>query len=130
MHTYLLIGLGSALGGMARFWCTGVMVRLLGEAFPWGTLLVNVVGSLIIGFVFAATEPDGRFATGVEMRHFIMVGLLGGYTTFSAFSLQTLHLLNHGHWLYAGLNVVASVALCLVAVWVGHLLALQFNAIG
>jgi CrcB protein len=129
LHTYLLIGIGGALGSIARFWCSDVMGRLFGDSFPWGTLLVNVIGSLIIGFVFTATEPDGRLAATIETRHFIMVGILGGYTTFSAFSLQTLHLLNHGHLLYASLNVVASVAFCLVAVWLGHQLALQFNAI-
>ena len=128
MQVYLWIGLGSALGGMARYWCSGLMARLIGETFPWGTLLVNVLGSLIIGFVATATAPDGRFLVGTMERQFVMLGLLGGYTTFSSFSLQTLSLLNDGEWLYAGLNIGASVILCLVAVWLGHLAATQLNA--
>ena len=125
---YLWIGLGSALGGMARYWCTGVMARLLGETFPWGTLLVNVLGSLIIGFFATATAPDGRLFVGAEARQFVMIGLLGGYTTFSSFSVQTLSLLNDGEWLYAGLNIGLSVILCLLAVWIGHSIAVHYNA--
>jgi CrcB protein len=125
---YLWIGLGSALGGMARYWCTGVMARLLGETFPWGTLFVNILGSLIIGFFATATAPDGRLFVGAEMRQFVMIGLLGGYTTFSSFSLQTLALLNDGEWLYAGLNIGLSVIVCLLAVWIGHSIAVHYNA--
>ena len=128
MQFYLWIGFGSALGGMARYWCTGVMARLLGETFPWGTLLVNVLGSLIIGFFATATAPDGRLFVGAEMRQFFMIGLLGGYTTFSSFSLQTLSLLNDGEWLYAGLNIGLSVIVCLLAVWIGHSIAVHYNA--
>jgi CrcB protein len=128
VQSYFWVAIGSALGGVARFWGTNVMTRLMGEAFPWGTIAVNVLGSLIIGFVFTATEPGARLAADVTMRHFLMVGVLGGFTTFSAFSLQTLHLMNYGHWLYAGLNIVGSVALCLLAVWLGHLIAQQVNA--
>ena len=128
MQFYLWIGIGSALGGMARYWCTGVMARLLGETFPWGTLLVNVLGSLIIGFFATATAPDGRLFVGAEMRQFVMIGLLGGYTTFSSFSLQTLSLLNDGEWLYAGLNIGLSVIVCLLAVWIGHSIAVHYNA--
>ena len=128
MQFYLWIGLGSALGGMARYWCTGVMARLLGETFPWGTLFVNVLGSLIIGFFATATAPDGRLFVGAEMRQFVMIGLLGGYTTFSSFSLQTLSLLNDGEWLYAGLNIGLSVIVCLLAVWIGHSIAVHYNA--
>ena len=128
MQLYLWIALGSALGGMARFWCTGVMARLIGETFPWGTLFVNVLGSLIIGFFATATAPDGRLFVGAEMRQFVMIGLLGGYTTFSSFSLQTLSLLNDGEWLYAGLNIGLSVIVCLLAVWIGHSIAVHYNA--
>ena len=129
MQIYLWIGLGSALGGMARYWCSGVMANLIGETFPWGTLLVNVLGSLLIGFFATITAPDGRLFVDATMRQFVMLGLLGGYTTFSSFSLQTLALLNDGEWLYAGLNIGASVILCLLAVWLGHLLASHVNAI-
>ena len=124
---YLWIGLGSALGGMARYWCTGIVTRLLGETFPWGTLLVNLSGSLIIGFFATITAADARLEAGTEMRQFVMIGILGGYTTFSAFSLQTLTLFNDGDWLYAGLYIAASVILCLLAVWIGHSIAVHYN---
>ena len=129
MQLYLWIGLGSALGGMARFWCSGVMARLIGETFPWGTFFVNVLGSLLIGFFATITAPDGRLFVDATTRQFVMLGFLGGFTTFSSFSLQTLNLMNDGEWLYAGLNVGVSVVACLVAVWIGHLLAGHFNAI-
>lgn len=129
MQNYFWIGLGSALGGMARYWCSGMAAVLIGETFPWGTLIVNVLGSLIIGFFATITGPDGRLFVGTPMRQFVMIGLCGGYTTFSSFSLQTLNLVNEGEWLYAGLNVGASVILCLLAVWIGHIAAVHFNAL-
>src|SRR5215475_1621096 len=116
---YLWVALGSALGGIARFFCTGVAARLLGETFPWGTLFVNVLGSFIIGFFATLTGPDGRMFAGSTMRQFVMLGLLGGFTTFSSFSLQTLNLAQDGEWLQVCGNVVGSVVLCLVAVWLG-----------
>ncbi len=125
---YLWVALGSALGGAARFFCTGVAARLFGETFPWGTLFVNVLGSFIIGFFATLTGPDGRMFAGTTTRQFVMTGILGGFTTFSSFSLQTLNLANDGEWLQAGGNVVGSVVLCLVAVWLGHMLALSINA--
>jgi fluoride exporter len=125
---YLWIALGSALGGVARYWCTGVAARLLGETFPWGTLFVNVLGSFIIGFFATLTGPDGRIFAGTTTRQFVMTGILGGFTTFSSFSLQTLNLANDGEWLQAGGNIVASVVLCLVSVWLGYLLANSVNA--
>jgi len=129
LQLYLWIALGSALGGMARFWCTGVMARLIGETFPWGTLFVNVLGSLIIGIFATLTAPDGRMFVDQTIRQFVMIGFLGGYTTFSSFSLQTLNLVNDGEWLHAGLYIGASVIVCLFAVWLGHVLAVHFNAI-
>jgi CrcB protein len=125
---YFWIMLGGALGTAARFWCSGVVARAFGETFPWGTLIINVVGSLIIGFFATITGPDGRIFAGATTRQFVMVGLCGGYTTFSSFSLQTLNLMQDGEWFGAGSNIVLSVVLCLLAVWVGHVLALQFNA--
>jgi CrcB protein len=125
---YLWIALGSALGGVARYVCSGVAARLFGETFPWGTLIVNVTGSLIIGFFATLTGPDGRIFAGSAARQFVMFGLLGGFTTFSSFSLQTLALAQDNQWLQAGGNIVASVVLCLLAVWLGHLLANAINA--
>jgi fluoride exporter len=126
---YLWIAAASALGGVARYFCTGVASRLLGETFPWGTLFVNVTGSFIIGFFATLTGPDGRIFAGTTTRQFVMTGILGGFTTFSSFSLQSLNLANDGEWLQAGGNVVGSVVLCLVAVWLGHMLALSLNAL-
>jgi CrcB protein len=125
---YCGVALGSALGGVARYWCSGVAARLFGETFPWGTLLVNVTGSFIIGFFATLTGPDGRIFAGSTMRQFVLFGLLGGFTTFSSFSLQTLNLVQDSEWLQAGGNIVGSVVLCLLAVWLGHLLALSINA--
>jgi CrcB protein len=125
---YCWIALGSALGGVARYWCSGVAARLFGETFPWGTLLVNVTGSFIIGLFATLTGPDGRMFAGSTTRQFVMLGLLGGFTTFSSFSLQTLTLAQDSEWLQAGGNVVASVVLCLLAVWLGHLFAQSINA--
>ncbi len=127
LQTYLWIMLGSALGGGARYWCSGFAARLFGETFPWGTLLVNVIGSFIIGFFNAVTGPDGRLLVGTTARQFVMIGLCGGYTTFSSFSLQTLTLAREGDWLRAGLNIVFSVVICLLAVWAGNVAAVVVN---
>jgi CrcB protein len=129
MENYLWIAVGSALGGVARYWCSGVAARLIGETFPWGTLIVNVVGSFIIGFFATIAGPDGRWFVGTTTRQFVMVGFCGGYTTFSSFSLQTLNLVHDGEWLYAGIYIVASVVLCLLAVWIGYAAATGINAL-
>jgi CrcB protein len=128
MMSYIWIAIGSAIGGAARYWCTGFAARLFGETFPWGTLLVNITGSLIIGFFATLTGPDGRFFVSSTTRQFVRIGLCGGYTTFSSFSLQTLNLVQDSEWLQAGGNIVGSVVLCLFAVWLGHILAASINA--
>jgi CrcB protein len=117
---YTVVGLGSALGGVGRFWLSGVVAARLGQTFPWGTLLVNVTGSFVIGLLGAFAGTDDRPGNAWLMS-FLMAGVCGGYTTFSAFSLQTLALLREGRWLLAGANVAASVLLCLLGVWLGHL---------
>ena len=89
---YLWVMLGSAVGGGARYWSSGFSARHFGETFPWGTIIVNVAGSFIIGFFATLTGPDGRVMASTETRQFVMVGICGGYTTFSSFSLQTLNL--------------------------------------
>lgn len=127
MLNYTLIALGSALGGVLRFWLSGVVAARFGEIFPLGTLVVNISGSFLIGFIFTFTGTEGRALLPPAVRNFLMAGICGGYTTFSSFSLQTLNLARDGEFLYAGLNVLLSVALCLVAVWLGHALAQALN---
>ncbi|MCL6645690.1 MAG: fluoride efflux transporter CrcB [Dehalococcoidia bacterium] len=129
MEAYVWITIGSALGGLARYGCSGLVARLIGETFPWGTLVVNVLGSFVIGLFAALTGPDGRIFLGSTARQFVMLGLCGGFTTFSSFSLQTLELFHDGQWLEAIGNVIASVVLCLLAVWLGHILAVGLNGV-
>ena len=123
----LAVALGSALGGAARYGLSGLVARSFGETFPWGTLLVNVIGSFLIGFVATLTGPDGRLLVSPVTRQFWMPGIFGGFTTFSSFSLQTLTLAQDGEWARAGANVGLSVALCLIAVWLGAVLAAALN---
>ena len=125
---YLWIAVGSAIGGVARYWLSGVVAGAFGETFPWGTLIVNVSGSFVIGFFATLTDPEGRYYFGSTARQFVMVGICGGYTTFSSFSIQTLNLVRDGQWGAAGANIAGSVILCLVAVWLGHILAASLNA--
>jgi CrcB protein len=129
MMTYMWIALGSALGGMARHWCTMVAATWFGAAFPWGTLFINIIGSFIIGLFFALTGPEGRLQVPLDARLFVMTGICGGYTTFSAFSLQSLSLFQDGAWLRGGAYIAASVALCLMGVWAGYALAVAINTI-
>jgi CrcB protein len=124
MSAYLWIALGGALGSVARFALNGAVAARVGESFPWGTMLVNVSGSFVIGWLAAFTLPEGRLSAEPRafILQFLMIGICGGFTTFSAFSLQTLNLLRDGEWLYAGGNVILSVLLCLAATWLGYFL--------
>lgn len=119
MITYLVIALGSALGGMARYGCSSLLARAIGETFPWGTLAVNVVGSFIIGIFTALTGPDGRVLVAPDARLFVTVGFCGGFTTFSSFSVQTLGLVRSGEFAAAGVNAGLSLLLCMISVWMG-----------
>ena len=123
MLAYLCIAIGGALGSVTRYALNGVVSAKV-ATFPLGTLVVNVAGSFVIGFLGAVTVPEGRMSSEGRtfVTQFLMIGLCGGFTTFSSFSLQTLNLLRDREWLYAGGNVLLSVALCLVAVWLGYLL--------
>lgn len=125
--SYLWIAAGAAMGGMLRFWLSGVAARLAGETFPWGTLLVNVSGCLFIGFFACLAGPEGRLIVPPNVRLFVMTGLCGGYTTFSTFSYETLRLMQDGEWSYAGFNIAASLLLCLAGVWAGHQAAVLLN---
>ena len=120
MLSYLWVSLGGAVGTAARFWISGIVAQRYGETFPYGTLVVNVTGSLLVGLFAALTDPDGRLLVSPSFRQFFMIGICGGYTTFSSFSLQTLALVHDGEWLRAAANTVASFVLCLFAVWLGY----------
>ena len=127
MRQFLWIGLGSAFGGMARYGVGLACARFHGESFPWSTWLVNISGSLLIGLLAGLEHADGRALLDAPMRQFLLVGVLGGFTTFSSFSLQTLELARGGDVVRAGANVVGTVTLCLLAVAQGHGLAQLAN---
>lgn len=105
-----------------RHWMSGAIAARFGETFPWGTLAVNILGSIAIGVVAGATD-SARIALPPEVRQFFMVGLFGGFTTFSSFSLQTLRLFHDGDWMRAGANIGLSLLLCLAGVAAGYRLA-------
>ncbi len=120
---YCLIMLGGALGSGARFWASGVVADRIGGTFPFGTIAVNITGCFVIGLFAAVSDPQGPFLVAPRWRLFFMVGLCGGYTTFSAFSLQTLDLAAEGDWLRATLNLTGSFLGCMLAVWLGRVFA-------
>jgi CrcB protein len=129
MNVYLWVAIGGALGSVARLGAVELGTRCWGHEFPWGTLVVNIVGSFVIGFFATVTDPDlgGRWPVGAMGRQFFMTGVLGGFTTFSAFSLQTLSLARGSEWIKAGGYAASSVVLCLIGVWLGYLVALAIN---
>jgi CrcB protein len=124
---YLWVAVGGALGSVGRFWINNLISNKFGEVFPLGTLVINVTGSFLIGIFAAMSDPEGRMAASPGVRQFLMIGVCGGYTTFSSFSLQTLRLAQDRQWLYAGGNVILSVGLCLIAVWLGYVVGSVFN---
>jgi CrcB protein len=128
MLNYILVAAGSALGGILRFWLSGFIADRFGQVFPWGTVIVNITGCLAIGFFNSISSTESRFFISPSARIFWMIGICGGYTTFSSFSLQNLNLLQDGERFLAGANIVLSVTLCLISVWLGHLLAANLNA--
>ncbi len=128
--SYAWVGLGSVFGGMARYWVSGFVAEKWGQKFPWGTIIINITGSFLIGGLYAMTLPEGRLNTSrIVVGQLLIYGLCGGYTTFSSFSLQTLTLARDGQWLWAFANVMISVAACLIAVWLGFMLGDMLNRI-
>jgi CrcB protein len=131
LQQYLVIGLGGALGSMLRFgvgtWIDTGMSKGTGPVFPWGTIVVNITGCFVIGFIFTISTGEGRLLLSPLTRNFITIGILGGYTTFSSFSWQTLTLAQSGQMWGAAANVLLSVVLCLVGVWLGAMLAGWIN---
>jgi CrcB protein len=128
---YLWVAVGGALGSMARFWLGNAMVLAVGSEFPWGTLLINVIGSFVISFFGMLTGTSQRFPMPYEARVFVTVGLCGGFTTFSSFSLQTIELARTGQAGRAGIYIAASVILCLAACALGFVAAAALdNSVG
>ena len=118
--TWLVVALGSAAGGVLRHAATEAVTRLTGPGFPWGTLLVNTSGSLAMGAAAALAVGGLAGAWSPLMRHAAMTGVLGGFTTFSAFSMRTVELAMQGEWAAAALNVTLSVGVCLASCWAGY----------
>lgn len=127
MSPWLLVALGSALGGVSRHAVGVIVAQRIGQSFPWGTCTVNVIGSFAIG-ICGALLVAGNRPSAPLLREFVMIGFLGGFTTFSAFSLQTLQLLRDGKLAFAFANVVGSVMLCMLAVWLGFVLATRASS--
>ena len=130
LQQYLIIGLGGALGSMLRFglgsWIDSATTKGTGPIFPWGTIAVNITGCCVIGFIYVISTGDRALISPLT-RSFIMIGILGGYTTFSSFSLQTLTLAQDGQWGGAAANVLLSLVLCLIGVWLGAMLGTWLN---
>lgn len=117
MTQLAFIAVGGATGALMRFWMSNGIYALLGRGFPYGTLTVNVVGSLLMGFCYVFMIE--RMDVSVELRAALMIGLLGAFTTFSTFSIETLNLLESGEQLKAAMNIILSVTLCILGCWLG-----------
>jgi len=117
--SYVWVMIGSALGGVLRYAITRLTLTL-SAGFPFGTILINIAGSFVIGYFGALTLHGGRYSVSDNTRLFVMVGICGGFTTFSSFSLQTFDLLRNGAWGRAMANIVVSVVICVAATALGH----------
>ena len=119
-HPYLLAGLGGAIGSVGRVMMTNLITRWMGDEFPFGTIVVNITGAILMGLLagYSVSDP-GKLIFSPAARTFLMIGVLGGYTTFSSFSLQTFLLLEQGNISGALLNVLLSVVLCVAGIWIG-----------
>ena len=129
LMAYVWVAIGGAIGSMARYGCSGLVARIAGDTFPFGTMVVNVTGAAVIGFFAALSLPEGRFLIPPPARLFVMSGICGGYTTFSTFSLETFNLIRDGEWPSVVANIAGSVALCLIAVWLGYIGALTLSRV-
>jgi CrcB protein len=124
--TCLVVMIGGALGTLARY-AIGVATLPISAQLPLGTIIINITGSFVIGLFGSLTLAGGRFPVSETVRLFVMIGLCGGYTTFSSFSLQTLDLMRGGDLGRAAINIAASVVLCIAAVAAGHALGAHLN---
>ncbi len=117
MKTMIYIAAGGATGSLLRYWMSNGIHQLLGAKFPYGTLSVNILGSVLIGFLYVFLIE--RMDTGIELRGALLIGVLGSFTTFSTFSIETLNLLESGEQFRAVLNILLSISLCLCGCWLG-----------
>ncbi len=123
MTQILAIAAGGAVGAVMRYWVSTGVYNLVGRGFPYGTLVVNVAGSLLMGFLYVLLLE--RMTTGPELRAALLVGLLGAFTTFSTFSIETLNLIEQADFVKAALNVLISVVACVGAAWIGLIIGRQ-----
>lgn len=123
MQQLILIATGGALGAVMRFGVSNGVHAIFGRDFPYGTLTVNVLGSLLIGFCYITLLE--RLSLGPEWRAFIIIGILGAFTTFSTFSLETFNLVENGEIIKAAANIILSITICLLAAWIGIVIARQ-----
>lgn len=127
-HPYVMAAAGGAIGSVGRVMMSSLVARWTGEYFPFGTIAVNVTGALLMGMLAGVGETDpGKLIFSQNARTFLMIGVLGGYTTFSSFSLQTFLLMEQGNLLAAALNVLLSVILCVAGIWAGFMLIRAFQ---
>lgn len=124
---YLAVGLGAALGSLARWLVSLGLLACCGNGFAWGTLAVNLLGSFLIGLYATISEPDGRLPSGPALRQFWLAGFCGGFTTFSIFSLEAVLFVQRGEWLSAAVQVLLLPPLWLLAVWVGYRVGERVN---
>ncbi|MCW8908500.1 MAG: fluoride efflux transporter CrcB [Sedimenticola sp.] len=123
MSQVLTIAAGGAVGAVMRYWVSTGVYLTLGRGFPYGTLVVNVLGSLVMGFLYILFLE--RMSVSPEWRAALLVGFLGAFTTFSTFSIETLNLIEQADYMKAGLNMLVSVLACLLACWVGVIMGRQ-----
>src|SRR5262249_10381824 len=124
---YLSVAAGGAIGSLARWVVSLLAAGAMGSKFPYGTLIVNVLGSFVIGLYFTLTEPDGRYIAAPAPRQFVLAGFCGGFTTFSAFSLEMWLLISRSEWRLALVYVASSILLWFAGVWIGHAMGLRVN---
>ncbi|MCD6359104.1 MAG: fluoride efflux transporter CrcB [Dehalococcoidia bacterium] len=120
MREIIYITVAGGLGVLGRYYMVGIVHRLLGTGFPYGTLVVNLLGSFLIGFVMQVSMSTDLVPRALRLA--LTLGFLGAFTTFSTFSYETFSYLEDGNWLMAGVNILANVVPCIIAVFLGYLL--------
>lgn len=120
MEKYLFVGVGGMIGSICRYGLSGLLYKMMGDRFPYGTFAVNIVGCFAIGILMSLFEQ--RWLVPPNLRLFLTIGILGGFTTFSTFSYETVEMLKGGNLFFASLNIIASLICCLCATWGGSII--------